>query len=67
MANQEKIPLYAVVGSKEVEGRSLSLNYRRGDGEGVMDLGAVGMEEVSWRHIDADAEAEAVAEAEAGP
>merc|ERR1719460_2323997 len=45
VANQEKIPLYAVVGSKEVEGRSLSLNYRRGDGEGVLDLGAVGMEE----------------------
>jgi len=65
VANQEKIPLYAVVGSKEVEGRSLSINYRRGDGEGVIDLGSVGMEEVSWMHIEAGAEAEA--EAEAGP
>ena len=32
-----------------------------------MDLGAVGMEEVSWVHIQTDADAEAVAEAEAGP
>ena len=27
-----------------MEGRTLSLNYRRGDGEGVLDLGSVGME-----------------------
>ena len=39
------LTLYAVVGSKEVEGRTLSLNFRRGDGEGVLDLGSVEVQE----------------------
>ena len=38
VANAEKIPLYTVVGAKEVEGRTLALNFRPGDGAKVLDL-----------------------------
>jgi len=43
MANQDKVPLYAVVGEKEIAGRSLSLMCRK-DG-GLIDLGEIPMQE----------------------
>ena len=45
VANQEKIPLYAIVGEKEVGSNTLSLNFRKGDGTGLLDLGAVSVDD----------------------
>ena len=42
IANQDKVPLYAVVGEKEIGARSLSLMCRK-DGA-LVDLGAVPFE-----------------------
>ena len=39
VANQDKVPLYAVIGEKEIAGASLSLMCRK-DG-GLIDLGAI--------------------------
>ena len=39
VANQDKVPLYAVIGEKEIAGQSLSLMCRK-DG-GLIDLGAI--------------------------
>ena len=49
LANQEKIPLYAVVGEKEIEARTLSLNFRKGDGTGLLDLGVIDVDEAISR------------------
>merc|ERR1719183_755683 len=43
VANQDKVPLYAVVGEKEIAGRSLSLMCRK-DG-GLVDLGEIPMQQ----------------------
>jgi len=43
LANQAKVPVYAVIGEKEIEGRSLSLMARK-DG-GLVDLGTLPFEE----------------------
>jgi len=43
VANQDKVPLYAVVGEKEIAGRSLSLMCRK-DG-GLVDLGEIPMQD----------------------
>lgn len=43
VANQDKIPLYAVVGAKEIESRSLSFMYRK-NGE-LLDLGTIPLED----------------------
>merc|ERR1719221_1266431 len=45
IANKEKVPVYGVVGAKEVEERTLSLNLRKGDGTGLIDLGTVPLED----------------------
>ena len=39
IANQDKVPLYAVVGEREIAGQSLSFMYRK-DGA-LLDLGAI--------------------------
>ena len=39
IANQDKVPLYAVVGEKEVNAKSLSFMYRK-DGD-LLDLGEI--------------------------
>jgi len=38
IANKDKIPLYAVVGQKEVDGRTLAVQARKEEG-GLTDLG----------------------------
>ena len=39
IANQDKVPLYAVIGEREIAAESLSFMYRK-EGE-LLDLGAV--------------------------
>ena len=46
ISNQEKIPMYAVVGAAEVEGRSLALTSRRGGDLGSLPL-AVAIERMA--------------------
>jgi len=49
ISNQEKIPMYAVVGAAEVEGRSLALTSRRGGDLGSLPL-AVAIERMAVAH-----------------
>jgi len=46
VANQDKLPCYAVIGAKEVEARSLSITCRKEGDEGIelVDIGTIGYE-----------------------
>jgi len=48
ISNQQKVPMYAVVGAAEVEGRSLALTSRKGG-----DLGSMALDEAVAKMADA--------------